>query len=87
MAIKSPRMRGGQITGISDGPAPNAMVPKNTAGASSALPFGGLGLSGNHRPAAAFSVDSCAAPIAHLEESSDAAAVPDGALWDDTWLG
>lgn len=58
-----------------------------TAGASSALPFGGLGLSGNHRPAAAFSVDSCAAPIAHLEESSDAAAVPDGALWDDTWLG
>jgi len=58
-----------------------------TAGASSALPFGGLGLSGNHRPAAAFSVDSCAAPIAHLEESSDGAAVPDGALWDDTWLG
>ena len=27
-----------------------------TAGASSKLPFGGLGLSGNHRPAAAFSV-------------------------------
>ncbi len=49
-----------------------------TAGASSRLPFGGLGLSGNHRPAAAFSVDSCAFPVAHLEERSDAAALPPG---------
>ncbi|MFM1823042.1 MAG: hypothetical protein RI967_1308, partial [Planctomycetota bacterium] len=31
-----------------------------TAGASSKLPFGGLGRSGNHRPAGAFAVDACA---------------------------
>ncbi|MSR44064.1 MAG: aldehyde dehydrogenase family protein [Phycisphaerales bacterium] len=49
-----------------------------TAGASSRLPFGGLGHSGNHRPAGAFSVDYCAAPIAHLQERSDAAALPQG---------
>jgi succinylglutamic semialdehyde dehydrogenase len=57
-----------------------------TAGASSKLPFGGLGLSGNHRPAAAFSVDYCAYPVAHMEERSAAAAVPEGMLWKDTWL-
>jgi succinylglutamic semialdehyde dehydrogenase len=49
-----------------------------TAGASSKLPFGGLGHSGNHRPAAAFSVDYCAYPIASMIEASDGAAVPDG---------
>ncbi len=49
-----------------------------TAGASSKLPFGGLGLSGNNRPAGSFSLDSCALPIAHLEERTDAAAVPQG---------
>jgi succinylglutamic semialdehyde dehydrogenase len=49
-----------------------------TAGASSKLPFGGLGHSGNHRPAAAFSVDYCAYPVASMVESSDAAPVPDG---------
>ncbi|MBM4100761.1 MAG: aldehyde dehydrogenase family protein [Phycisphaerae bacterium] len=49
-----------------------------TAGASSRLPFGGLGLSGNHRPAAAFGVDSCAFPVAHLEERTDAAPLPPG---------
>lgn len=57
-----------------------------TAGASSRLPFGGLGLSGNHRPAAAFSVDYCAYPVAHLEESGTAAPVPEGMLWRDSWL-
>lgn len=49
-----------------------------TAGASSRLPFGGLGHSGNNRPAAAFSVDYCAAPIAHLEERTDFAPLPQG---------
>ena len=57
-----------------------------TAGASSKLPFGGLGLSGNHRPAAAFSVDYCAYPVAHMEERGTAAAVPEGMLWKDAWL-
>jgi succinylglutamic semialdehyde dehydrogenase len=38
-----------------------------TTGASSALPFGGLGESGNHRPAGFFSIDYCADPVASLE--------------------
>ena len=50
----------------------------STAGASSKLPFGGLGKSGNLRPAGAFSLDYCAAPVAHLEESSSAVALPEG---------
>lgn len=40
-----------------------------TAGASGRLPFGGLGRSGNLRPAGAFSVDYCAFPKASLIES------------------
>lgn len=57
-----------------------------TAGASSKLPFGGLGHSGNNRPAAAFSVDYCAYPVANMIEQSDGAAVPPGMAWDDAWL-
>ncbi|MSR69616.1 MAG: aldehyde dehydrogenase family protein [Phycisphaerales bacterium] len=49
-----------------------------TAGASSRLPFGGFGRSGNNRPAGAFSLDYCGAAIAHLEEQSDAAPLPQG---------
>ena len=49
-----------------------------TAGASSKLPFGGLGHSGNHRPAAAFSVDYCAYPVANMIERGADAAVPAG---------
>ncbi len=48
-------------------------VNTGTAGASSALPFGGLGLSGNHRPAGAFSVDYCAFPAASMQERATAA--------------
>jgi len=40
-----------------------------TAGASGRLPFGGLGRSGNLRPAGAFSVDYCAFPQSSLIES------------------
>jgi len=36
-------------------------------GASSALPFGGLGDSGNHRPSAFFAADYCSDPVASLE--------------------
>lgn len=43
-------------------------VNTGTAGASSTLPFGGLGLSGNHRPAGAFSLDYCAYPVASMHE-------------------
>ena len=49
-----------------------------TAGASSKLPFGGLGHSGNHRPAGAFSVDYCAYPVANMVEHGSDAAVPAG---------
>ena len=37
---------------------------KPTSGASSAAPFGGIGLSGNHRPAAFYAADYCAYPVA-----------------------
>lgn len=57
-----------------------------TAGASSKLPFGGVGKSGNHRPAAAFSVDYCAYPVANMVESGDAAPLPAGMRFDDAWI-
>lgn len=57
-----------------------------TAGASGALPFGGLGLSGNHRPAGAFSVDYCAHPVASMIDPGREAAVPAGMLVEDAWF-
>ena len=38
-----------------------------TTGAAGALPFGGLGDSGNHRPAGFFAIDFCSDPVASLE--------------------
>ena len=38
-----------------------------TTGASSALPFGGVGKSGNHRPSGFFAVDYCVDPVAVVE--------------------
>ncbi len=38
-----------------------------TNGASGALPFGGIGLSGNHRPAGYWAADYCSYPVASLE--------------------
>lgn len=61
-------------------------VNAGTAGASSRLPFGGLGLSGNHRPAGAFSLDSCAVPIAGMEETGGGSALPPGMRVDEAWL-
>ncbi len=60
-------------------------VNAGTAGASSKLPFGGLGLSGNHRPAGAFALDYCAYPVASMVEQGDAKIVPTGMEWDDEW--
>ncbi|MBV9491158.1 MAG: succinylglutamate-semialdehyde dehydrogenase [Verrucomicrobia bacterium] len=37
-----------------------------TTGASSAAPFGGVGISGNHRPTAYYAADYCAYPVASL---------------------
>lgn len=45
-----------------------------TTGAVGALPFGGIGASGNHRPSAWYAADYCAYPVASLE--SDAPALP-----------
>ncbi len=51
---------------------------RQTTGASSASPFGGVGKSGNHRPAGYFSVDYCAYPVATLE--SETLTLPDKTL-------
>lgn len=40
---------------------------QQTTGASSAVPFGGIGLSGNHRPTAYFAADYCSYPVASIE--------------------
>ena len=37
-----------------------------TTGASGAMPFGGIGESGNHRPSAYYAADYCAFPVASL---------------------
>jgi succinylglutamic semialdehyde dehydrogenase len=41
-----------------------------TTGASSSLPFGGIGKSGNHRPSGSFAIDYCSYPVASLEQVS-----------------
>jgi succinylglutamic semialdehyde dehydrogenase len=46
-----------------------------TSGASSAAPFGGVGLSGNHRPAAFYAADYCAYPVASTEMEQPRASV------------
>ena len=61
-------------------------VNTGTAGASGKMPFGGLGLSGNHRPAGAFSVDYCAYPVASMIEESAVAAPSVGMAFDDRWI-
>ena len=61
-------------------------VNAGTAGASSKLPFGGLGHSGNHRPAGAFSLDYCAFPVAHMFEDAAAATVAPGMRIEDEWV-
>ena len=41
---------------------------RTTNGASSRLPFGGMGKSGNDRPSAHFAVQYCTVPVASLED-------------------
>ena len=43
---------------------------RTTNGASSRLPFGGLGKSGNDRPSAHFAIQYCTVPMANLEDES-----------------
>ncbi len=40
---------------------------RQTTGASGKLPFGGVGMSGNHRPSGYFAADYCSYPVASLE--------------------
>ena len=49
-----------------------------TTGAASSAPFGGIGLSGNHRPSAYYAADYCAYPVASLEAEHSTFRVGDG---------
>ena len=59
---------------------------RQTTGASGRLPFGGLGRSGNHRPAGAWAADYCSDPVATLESSrlESPASLPPGLGGDRT---
>lgn len=48
---------------------------KPTSGASSNQPFGGIGLSGNHRPSALYAADYCAYPVASNEADAPRAMI------------
>jgi len=56
---------------------------RSTAGASSRLPFGGMGKSGNDRPSAHFAVNYCTVPVASLLDTSgfDETKIPAGVDW------
>lgn len=49
-----------------------------TTGAASSAPFGGVGVSGNHRPSAYYAADYCAYPVASLEADSAAFKIETG---------
>ena len=55
---------------------------KPTNGASSSAPFGGIGLSGNHRPSAYYAADYCAYPVVSSEEENPRAAIGIGLRQD-----
>jgi succinylglutamic semialdehyde dehydrogenase len=51
---------------------------KPTNGAPSNAPFGGIGLSGNHRPSAFYAADYCAYPVTSSEAELTRAAITEG---------
>jgi len=53
-------------------------------GASGAVPFGGIGMSGNHRPSGFFAADYCSTPVASIEvpEVRMPASLPPGLVED-----
>ena len=55
-----------------------------TNGASSAAPFGGVGVSGNHRPSAYYAADYCAYPVASTEAEQLRASIGVGLAPIDT---
>jgi len=59
---------------------------RSTVGASSKLPFGGMGKSGNNQPTGTFAIYSCTYPVACLEDSSplDLTKAPPGMNFEGT---
>ncbi len=55
-----------------------------TNGASSAAPFGGIGLSGNHRPSAYYAADYCAYPVVSSEVDAPRAMINIGLRDEET---
>jgi succinylglutamic semialdehyde dehydrogenase len=55
-----------------------------TNGASSSAPFGGLGISGNHRPSAYYAADYCAYPVSSAEIEQPRASIGVGLKDIDT---
>ena len=55
-----------------------------TNGASSSAPFGGIGLSGNHRPSAYYAADYCAYPVVSAENDVPKAMIGIGMRDDET---
>jgi len=51
---------------------------KPTNGAPSTAPFGGVGLSGNHRPSAFYAADYCAYPVTSVEAEQARASIAQG---------
>lgn len=51
---------------------------KPTNGAPSSAPFGGIGLSGNHRPSAFYAADYCAYPVTSVEADRLSATISEG---------
>ena len=49
-----------------------------TNGAPSNAPFGGVGMSGNHRPSAYYAADYCAYPVTSVEAESERASINEG---------
>jgi len=56
---------------------------RQTTGASGRLPFGGVGLSGNHRPSGYWAADYCSYPVAVMQSST--LAMPDKTLPGLIW--
>ncbi len=56
---------------------------KMTVGASSEAPFGGIGLSGNHRPSAYYAADYCAYPVVSMEAEQTRASIGIGLKDED----
>lgn len=57
---------------------------KMTVGASSEAPFGGVGLSGNHRPSAYYAADYCAFPVVSMEAEQPKATIGIGLKDEDS---